>query len=109
MEDGLAMHADQVEVGPVKAAGGEEGGSRRGVDLGHGAGCGREDGGIGGVPGMVQGGPDGLPQEGAQGVRQGLLSGRPEVGDDLAVGLQDRHIDGVQRGAGHEAQNAHDA
>ncbi len=39
--------------------------------------------------------------------RQLAFAGRAERCDRLAVGLQDRHVDGVQRGAGHESQDAH--
>ena len=36
-----------------------------------------------------------------------LLAGRPEVEDLLTVGLDHRHVDGVERGSGHEPEDAH--
>ena len=37
------------------------------------------------------------------------LAARPEGQDRLPVGLQSRHVDGVEGGPAHESQNAHPA
>jgi hypothetical protein len=41
------------------------------------------------------------------GVAEFALAGRPEPFDPLAIGLQHRHVDGVERGPGHESEHEH--
>ena len=43
-----------------------------------------------------------LPQQGLLAVRIGPVAGRPEAGDALAIGLDQRHIDAVERGPAHQ-------
>ena len=51
---------------------------------------------------------DGVKRQRPQRLREGRLPRRAKVGDGFPVCLDDRHIDGVERGAGHEAENAHE-
>jgi hypothetical protein len=105
----LAVHADQVDVGPDQAVGGQEAFGGGQVLLGPGAGGLGEDRGLRRATRPLQGLVGGLQHEVADGIAQLALAGRAEGGDGLAVGLQHRHVDGVEGGSGHESEHAHAA
>ena len=59
------------------------------------------------APGPDEGGVDGLLDD-LPGLRRQLPgAGRAKFADGLAVGLQDRHVDGVQGRAAHEPKYPH--
>ena len=101
MQHGLAVKPDNGHFGFVDMFGGEKGLDRLGMDAGH-----------EGVRFCQHAGPrrtvgqgrtllQRLPQQSLLGVGIGPVSGRPEAGDALAIGLDQRHVDAVERGSAH--------
>ncbi len=109
MQHRLAVHADEVDFRPGEPVLGQEAVGGEVVLIGHGRIGAGEDLRTRFAPTPPQRLSRRLQQEIARGVGQLSLAGRPEAADGLAVGLQDRHVDRVQRGPGHEAQHAHAA
>ena len=102
VQHGLAVEADNRDGRLVDPLGGEKVLHRLGMHAGHeGVGFGqharpRRAVGQGGA--LVQR----LPQQGLLGIRIGPVAGRPECGDALAIGLDQRHIDAIERGPAHQ-------
>ena len=95
----MSLQASPLAV--EEGSGGLVVGLRHGVvDLGPGVGLRRA------ARPALPGGERRLHAQLAQVLRQGRLAGRAEGFDRLPVGLQDRHVDAVQRRAAHEAQDA---
>jgi hypothetical protein len=107
VQHGLPMHADQVDVGPRQRVGGQEFLRRGEVFL-----CARrgglgEDGRLRRPARPRQRLSGRLQHDVAGGFAELAFPRRAEGGDRLAVGLQHRHVDGVERGSGHESEDAH--
>ncbi|MNJ31690.1 hypothetical protein D3C77_263340 [compost metagenome] len=106
MQHGLAVNADQIQRAGLHAVHRHEaqGGGQMGVGHGH-AGV-LEAVRLLLVAFPVEGVIDGLLDDGAGLGVQLHLPGRAEGQDVVTVGLDNRHVDGVERGAGHEAEHA---
>ena len=107
VQHGLAVHANEVDVGPLEVVAAEEilGGGEMFLSAGA--------GGLGEYRGRRcaswpgKGLFRGLEHEVAGGLRKLALSRRPEGGNRLALGFQDRHVHGVEGGPGHESEHTH--
>ncbi len=107
VQHGLAMHACGGKPRDRLAGVGEKGAGGGEMLLGHGPGGGFEDGRRRIAPRPVPRRLDGRLDRGACGGAELAFRRRAQFGDALAVGVEHGHVDRVQRGAGHEAEDAH--
>ena len=107
VHDGPTVRADEIEGVGLDAGVVKEGARGRQVLFRDRGGGGRESRRSGHSDRPASSRDDGLLDERAHGRVELLLPGGAEAANRFAVGLQNGHIDRVERGAGHEAEDAH--